>query len=290
MRMPLKDSIPFSVDLNISYSKLQHVYFERVKSLLQVSNIKVMLGDGTLTDTTTFDPNSLPLYFSRLAKSLDKWIIHDVIKSNTDDLHRITYQLSTQIEKIVISVHLGIQYHALRYYRLDRRVLEIQKKLYEVTSKGNEIRRSVATAGNDMVLRELGKLGYAELGFEDLLEKMLSDKSFSSQLEGRVNKIFTEHPDLMNVEADRNKLISELNDYVTEVYKIEPVLVDYNKLMQGQEGFVIYMDIETMINKKLKERGSYVNFSKVNVDSQNRMNHSLLNLVDTINSVQIPTK
>jgi hypothetical protein len=287
MRMPLKDSIPFSVDLNLSYSKLQHVYFERLKSLLQVSNIKVMLGDGTLTDTTTFDPNSLLLYFSRLAKSLDKWRIHGVIKSNTDDLHRITYQLSTQIEKIVISVYLGIQYHALRYYRLDRRVLEIQKKLYEVTSEGNEIRRSVATAGNDLVLRELGKLGYAELGFEELLEKMLSDKSFSSRLEGKVNKIFNEFPDLMNVEADRNKLISELNDYVMEVYKIEPVLVDYNKLMQGQEGFVIYMDIETMINKKLKERRSYVNFNKVNVDSQNRMNHSLVNLVDTINSVQI---
>jgi hypothetical protein len=287
MRMPLKDSIPFSVDLNLSYSKLQHVYFERLKSLLQVSNIKVMLGDGTLTDTTTFDPNSLLLYFSRLAKSLDKWRIHGVIKSNTDDLHRITYQLSTQIEKIVISVYLGIQYHALRYYRLDRRVLEIQKKLYEVTSEGNEIRRSVATAGNDLVLRELGKLGYAELGFEELLEKMLSDKSFSSRLEGKVNKIFNEFPDLMNVEADRNKLISELNDYVMEVYKIEPVLVDYNKLMQGQEGFVIYMDIETMINKKLKERRSYVNFNKVTVDSQNRMNHSLVNLVDTINSVQI---
>jgi hypothetical protein len=287
MRMPLKDSIPFSVDLNLSYSKLQHVYFERLKSLLQVSNIKVMLGDGTLTDTTTFDPNSLLLYFSRLAKSLDKWRISGVTKSNTDDLHRITYQLSTQIEKIVISVYLGIQYHALRYYRLDRRVLEIQKKLYEVTSEGNEIRRSVATAGNDLVLRELGKLGYAELGFEELLEKMLSDKSFSSRLEGKVNKIFNEFPDLMNVEADRNKLISELNDYVMEVYKIEPVLVDYNKLMQGQEGFVIYMDIETMINKKLKERRSYVNFNKVNVDSQNRMNHSLVNLVDTINSVQI---
>lgn len=287
MRMPLKDSIPFSVDLNLSYSKLQHVYFERLKSLLQVSNIKVMLGDGTLTDTTTFDPNSLLLYFSRLAKSLDKWSTHGVIKSNTDDLHRITYQLSTQIEKIVISVYLGIQYHALRYYRLDRRVLEIQKKLNEVTSEGNEIRGSVATAGNDLVLRELGKLGYAELGFEELLEKMLSDKSFSSRLEGKVNKIFNKFPDLMNVEADRNKLISELNDYVMEVYKIEPVLVDYNKLMQGQEGFVIYMDIETMINKKLKERRSYVNFNKVKVDSQNRMNHSLVNLVDTINSVQI---
>jgi len=287
MRMPLKDSIPFSVDLNLSYSKLQHVYFERLKSLLQVSNIKVMLGDGTLTDTTTFDPNSLLLYFSRLAKSLDKWSVHGVIKSNTDDLHRITYQLSTQIEKIVISVYLGIQYHALRYYRVDRRVLEIQKKLYEVTSEDNEIRGSVATAGNDLVLKELGKLGYAELGFEELLEKMLSDKSFSSRLEGKVNKIFNEFPDLMNVEADRNKLISELNDYVMEVYKIEPVLVDYNKLMQGQEGFVIYMDIETMINKKLKERRSYVNFNKVTVDLQNRMNHSLVNLVDTINSVQI---
>ncbi len=289
MRLPLKDPIPFCVGLNLSYSKIQQVYYERLKSLLQLSNIKVMLGDGTLTDSTTFDPNTLFLYFTQLAKSLKEWSSYGVTNSNTDDLHRITYQLSTEIEKFVISVHLGIQYHALRYYRIDRRVLEIQKELHDLATKSNDIRKAMSTVGNDMVLEELGNMGYADLEFEELLEKLLSDKSISSQLEDKANRLVNQYPELKNVEVYQSELLSELNDYVMEVYTIDPVLVDYNKLMQGQEGFVLYMDIETVTNKKSKERQSYVNFTNIHLDSQNRMNLSLAKLADTIDSVQNET-
>jgi hypothetical protein len=282
MKLPSKDQYQFCTDLNLSYSKLHQVFFDKLKSLLPVSNIKVMLGDGTVTDTSTFDPEALVLYFNMLSKSLKKCTSGGIVKSNSDDLHRITCQFFTQIEKYFISVFFGIQYHALRYYKVEKRVLEIQKEIYDLTKKCSEIRNSIADVGNNMVLSELDKMGYGDLRFEDLLERMLSDQSISNQLENRTNNLLNEYPELRKSELRHEDLVSELNNHTIEVYTIEPAMLDYSKLMQGQTGIVVYIDLETVTNKKSKERQAYVNFKNVNIDSQNSIIDFLKEITNTI--------
>jgi hypothetical protein len=282
MRLPSKDQSQFCMDLNLSYSNLHQVFYDKLNSLLKVSKIKVMLGDGTVTDTSTFDPEVLVLYFNMLSKSLKKCVSDGIVKSNSDDLLRITCQYSSQIEKYFVLVFFGIQYHALRYYKADKRVLEIQKEIYDLTKKCNEIRNSIAGVGNNMILRELDKMGYADLRFEELLERMLSDQSISSQLENRTNNLVNEYPDLRKSELRHEDLVSELNNYIIEVYTIEPAMLDYNKLMQGQEGIVVYIDLETVINKKSKERQGYVNFKNVDIDTQNSIIDFLKEITNSI--------
>jgi hypothetical protein len=282
MRLPTKDQCQFCTDLNLSYSKLQQVFYDKFNSLLQISNIKVMLGDGTLTDTSTFDPESLVLYFNIVSKSLKKCASSGIVKSNTDDLHRITCQYFTQIEKYFVSVFFGIQYHALRYYKVEKRVLEIQKEMYDLSKKCEEIRNSIADVGNSMILRELDNMGYADLRFEDLLEMMLSDQSISGQLESKTNNLLDEYPELRKSELRHKDLISELNNYIIEISTIEPAMLDYNKLMQGQEGTVVYIDLETVTNKKSKERQAYVNFKNIDIDSQNGIINFLKEITNTI--------
>jgi hypothetical protein len=282
MRLPTKDQCQFCTDLNLSYSKLQQVFYDKFNSLLQISNIKVMLGDGTLTNTSTFDPESLVLYFNIVSKSLKKCASSGIVKSNTDDLHRITCQYFTQIEKYFVSVFFGIQYHALRYYKVEKRVLEIQKEMYDLSKKCEEIRNSIADVGNSMILRELDNMGYADLRFEDLLERMLSDQSISGQLESKTNNLLDEYPELRKSELRHKDLISELNNYIIEISTIEPAMLDYNKLMQGQEGTVVYIDLETVTNKKSKERQAYVNFKNVDIDSQNGIINFLKEITNTI--------
>lgn len=282
MRLPTKDQCQFCTDLNLSYSKLQQVFYDKFNSLLQISNIKVMLGDGTLTNTSTFDPESLVLYFNIVSKSLKKCASSGIVKSNTDDLHRITCQYFTQIEKYFVSVFFGIQYHALRYYKVEKRVLEIQKEMYDLSKKCEEIRNSIADVGNSMILRELDNMGYVDLRFEDLLERMLSDQSISGQLESKTNNLLDEYPELRKSELRHKDLISELNNYIIEISTIEPAMLDYNKLMQGQEGTVVYIDLETVTNKKSKERQAYVNFKNVDIDSQNGIINFLKEITNTI--------
>ncbi|MDQ5869530.1 MAG: hypothetical protein M3530_07365 [Thermoproteota archaeon] len=286
MRVPLKGSDKFCLDLNSVYSRMEQAYFGSLKSSLKTSAIKVMLGDGTITDSVTFDPQETVRYFNILGGCLKGWSNSGVSKSNTDDLHRATYQISNQIEKYYISVHFEIQFHSLKFYRVDKRVLEIQKEIHELSRKSNKIHQSLANTGNEIVVRELRNMGYGDLPFEDLLEKMLSDQVISSQLEDKAKNVMSQYPELGEVEIKERALGTELNDYIMEVYTIDPVVIDYNKLMQGEVGVVLYMDIEIVNNMKSKERQAYVNIENIKADSRKRLIDSLDKLTSTIKDIE----
>ena len=282
MRLPLKDQSQFCTDLNSAYSKLQQVFYEKMNSLLHVSKIKVMLGDGTLTDTSSFDPKEMVLYFNLISKSLKKWASDGIMKSNSDDLHRISCQYYTQINKYFVLVFFGIQFHALRYYRVEKRVLEIQKEIFDLTKRCKDIRDSMADEGNKIISTELDRMGHADLRFEDLLDMILTDQSISRQLVSKTNNLLDEYPELRKSELRIENLHSELNDYIIETYTMEPAILDYNKLMQGEEGFVVYIDLETVTNRKSREHQSYVNFKNVDLESKNIISNILEEMTKTI--------
>lgn len=286
MRVPLKGSDKFCLELNSAYSKTEQVYFNSIKSSLKTSAIKVMLGDGTITDSVTFDPQETVRYFNILGGRLKGWSNSGVSKSNTEDLHRVSYQIYKQVEKYYISVHFEIQFHSLKFYRVDKRVLEIQKEIHELSRKSNEIHQSLATTGNEIVVRELGNMGYGDLPFEDLLEKMLSDQIISSQLEDKAKEVRSKYPELREVEIKERALAAEINDYIMEVYTIDPVVIDYNKLMQGEVGVALYMDFEVVNNMKSKVRQAYVNIENIKAESGKSIINSLEKLTGIISDME----
>jgi len=286
MRVPLKGSDKFCLELNSAYSLTEQVYFNSIKSSLKTSAIKVMLGDGTITDSVTFDPQETVRYFNILGGRLKGWSNSGVSKSNTEDLHRVSYQIYKQVEKYYISVHFEIQFHSLKFYRVDKRVLEIQKEIHELSRKSNEIHQSLAKAGNEIVVRELGNMGYGDLPFEDLLEKMLSDQIISSQLEDKAKEVRSKYPELREVEIKERALAAEINDYIMEVYTIDPVVIDYNKLMQGEVGVALYMDFEVVNNMKSKVRQAYVNIENIKAESGKSIINSLEKLTGIISDME----
>ena len=286
MRVPLKGSDKFCLELNSAYSLTEQVYFNSIKSSLKTSAIKVMLGDGTITDSVTFDPQETVRYFNILGGRLKGWFNSGVSKSNTEDLHRVSYQIYKQVEKYYISVHFEIQFHSLKFYRVDKRVLEIQKEIHELLRKSNEIHQSLAKAGNEIVVRELGNMGYGDLPFEDLLEKMLSDQIISSQLEDKAKEVRSKYPELREVEIKERALAAEINDYIMEVYTIDPVVIDYNKLMQGEVGVALYMDFEVVNNMKSKVRQAYVNIENIKAESGKSIINSLEKLTGIISDME----
>ena len=286
MRVPLKGTDKFCLELNSAYSKMEQVYFNSIKSSLKTSAIKVMLGDGTITDSVTFDPQETVRYLNILGGRLKGWSNSGVSKSNTEDLHRVTYQIYKQVEKYYISVHFEIQFHSLKFYRVDKRVLEIQKEIHELSRKSNEIHQSLAKTGNEIVVRELGNMGYGDLPFEDLLEKMLSDQIISSQLEDKAKEVRSKYPELREVEIKERGLGAEINDYIMEVYTIDPVVIDYNKLMQGEVGVALYMDFEVVNNMKSKVRQAYVNIENIQAESGKSIINSLEKLTGIISDME----
>lgn len=287
MRIPFKADDYFSNEVNSAFEHVQDAYLDGAKIYLETSERPVMLGDGSISQSTTFDLSKIIAYFEKLSDSLDGWASSGVSKSNTDDLHRVYFQISQHISKYHVYGFFGIQFHTLPYYRVNKRVIEIQKELSQVAEKAANLFSLLSERGNTMVLDELQKLGYSELEFEELFTKLFDDQEFFRVLERKAQGLEEQLPEFEQMRVSKNQLYAELNDLLIEVYQISPVLIDYNRMMQGEEGLVTYFDVETIRNQKMARGDPYVNTERVTKAHTDRISSELNKLANRLKNTTI---
>src|SRR5688500_865774 len=93
VRAPLKGEDYFCRKVNSSAEKVQEAFLEAVKSAITMSQANAMLGDGTITQADTFDPQNVQKFFQQLGNALEDWTFSGVLKSTTEDMHRFTQHL-----------------------------------------------------------------------------------------------------------------------------------------------------------------------------------------------------
>ena len=225
--------------------------------------VNAMLRDGSVTQIDSFEPLRVIEFYQRLIGSLKGWVSTGISRSQTDDLHRIYCQFSQAVGQYRIHSYFGIQYHALPYYQVDRRVIEIQKELARIDVEVGNIFMSMATRGNHIVQKELERIGYAQVGFEDLLAKLFWNERLVLDLEEKVAALENEFPKFGELSNKQTQLFSELKDLLIELCQISPVLIDHNKLMQGEEGVVTYFDMVEVRSQKTRETNSWINTKRL---------------------------
>ena len=287
MRIPLKADDYFSNKVNSAFELVQDAYLEGAKNCLETSETPVMLGDGSISQSTTFDLSKIVAYFEKLIESLDGWTSSGISKSNTEDLHRVYLQISQPSSKYHIYGYFGIQFRTLPYYRVNKRVIEIQKELSQIAERAANIFSLLSERGNTMVLHELKKLGYSELEFEELFTKLFEDQELVRALERRAQSLEEQLPEFAQMRMSKNRLYAELNDLLIEVYQISPVLIDYNRMMQGEEGLVTYFDIETIRNQKMARGDPYVNTKRVAKEHTSRISSELNKLANKLKKTSV---
>ncbi|HET9774183.1 MAG TPA: hypothetical protein VFP25_04275 [Nitrososphaeraceae archaeon] len=259
MRLPLKGNDDFVSNINKEVDKIYYEFITFLKPKLIMQNVNVMLGDGTITSSETFDPREIRNLFQSFLKVLDGWIISDISESKTDDLHRLFFQISTTIDKFYIYGYFGIQFHALLFYNVDKRVIEIQKELIKLNQDQFESFSLLTEQGNETIKEELKKSGKDMLNFEELFTILFEDPQLMSRLEKIALLHEKEFPEIASLNRKRERLVLELNDMVRELYRISTNGIDYNRLMQGEEGIISYFEIEGISNKKSGIRDPYIN-------------------------------
>jgi len=287
VRAPLKGEDYFCRKVNASVEKVQEAFLEAVKSAIRMSQANAMLGDGTITQADTFDPQNVQKFFQQLANALEDWTFSGVLKSTTEDMHRLYSTFTKEADKFYVSAYFGIQFHELPYYRVDRRVIEIQKELARIEGRATSVLSKMTDAANTVLATELEKRGYANLGFEELFAKMFDDEKLIEELNEKsavVESQFTQ------VGVARNKvseLLSELNNLLIKFYQTSPVLIDYNRLMQGEEGITNYFDIEVIKkNKKMKRREAFIDTIKMPKEAADMLSGEIGALRETLRKLQ----
>jgi hypothetical protein len=287
VRAPFKGEDYFCRKVNASAEKVQEAFLEAVKSAITMSQANAMLGDGTITQADTFDPQNVQKFFQQLGNALEDWTFSGVLKSITEDMHRLYSTFTKEADKFYVSAYFGIQFHELPYYRVDRRVIEIQKELSRIEGRATSVLSKMTDAANTVLATELEKRGYANLGFEELFAKMFDDEKLIEELNEK-SAVIESHFTQVGVARDKvSELFSELNNLLIKFYQTSPVLIDYNRLMQGEEGITNYFDIEVIRkNKKMKRREAFIDTIKMPKEAADTLSGEIGALGETLRRLQ----
>jgi hypothetical protein len=264
VRAPFKGDDYFCRQVNAAAQRVEQGYLEAIGPAIAMRKASAMLGDGTVTQADTFDPQNVQAFYQRLANALDGWAFSGILKSATEDLHRLYCQFTREAGKYHISGYFGVQFHVLPYYRVDKRVIEIQKELAKIADDATSVFKNMTGAADKTLAAELEKRGYAGMEFQELFTKMFDDEKLVQELDEKVSAVESQFPEFEEMGKKKNRLFAELNDLLIELYQTSPVLIDYNRLMQGEEGVTTYFDIGMIKNKKTKTREAYLDTGKIN--------------------------
>lgn len=286
MRLPLKGDDYFIREVNAAFQRVREAYLNALKPQIMMKKVNVMLGDGSIVQSDTFEKHKVILFYQQAIKLLKGWVTTDVSNSNTDDLHRLYCNITQEVDKYSIHGYFGIQFHVLPYYKVDKRVIEIQKELSELADNATNTLQSMANKGDKIIRKELEKIGYTEIGFEELLSKLFEDQRLTADLGLKASMVEQEFPEFKDMRKRRTELFAELNDLLIEIYQTSSVLIDYNKLMQGEEGIVTYFEIETIRNRRTKERDVYLNTKRVSKESTQQILSKFSHVVEVFQAIE----
>ncbi len=170
MRLGTKSSDEFIQILNKKNEEIQQLFLKLIQDLTKKNSVKAMLGDSTITDQKTFDPNLVQNFYKKMVGNLLDWEAHDVSISNNEDIRRIFVKLNVREGNYLLSCHLSLQFHVLLFYKADAKVIENQKELSKIMDKTKNMENKIADDSDQFILEKLKNMGYKDLDSQNLFK------------------------------------------------------------------------------------------------------------------------
>lgn len=242
MRLGIRSPNDFIQNLNTKNEKIQKLFLEKIQRITNPVTIQVMMGDATVTEQKTFDPESVRSFYENFYKTLKDWTFQDISTSNNEDLRRIFIKFEIQEGNYLISGHFSLQYHVLLFYKPDQRVIESQKELAKIidVTKNKELQRS--DDSDQMVLEKLKEKGYKDFDHQKLFEIFFENNELREQIFKEIEQ--KSDVDFQELSKRKTLLVKELDNLLIETYQTSHVLIDDTKLISGEEGCLCTFDIE----------------------------------------------
>jgi len=247
VRLGTKSTNDFIKQLNQKNEEIQNLFISKITDLTKMIDVKVMMGDSTVTTQKTFDPKLVMDYFQKISSNLKDWSFQDVSTTNNEDLRRIFTKFEIMEGNYLLLVHISIQFHVLLYYKPDQRVLDCQKELSEIVDLTKNNEQQISDNSDEFVLNKLKEMGYKDLDHQKLFEIFYENDEFREKVYAEIEK--DAGVDFQELSEKKTKLFDELDSFLIETYQISSVLIDDNKLITGEEGCLFTADLEFVKNK-----------------------------------------
>ena len=241
MQIPSANQDVFIKSMSNNADQIRTLFLNHVMELTKKVSLKVMLGDGTVTDQESFDPARMRDFFGKFLKNLSDWKNEGVSSTSDEDLRRIFIKFEIKEDNYLLSGHFSLQYHALLFYKLDHHVIEIQKELSDITDK-IQVLETKTNPENDKIIEEkLRQQGYENVDHQKLFEIFFQNDSLTKEL---LESVQSTHQELTQLTDRRTSLFKELDNMLIEVYHTTPVLIDETRMIAAEEGCLCNFNLE----------------------------------------------
>ena len=160
MRLGSKSADEFIQILNKKNEIIQQDLLTKIIELTKTVDVKVMMGDSTITEQKTFDPQKINNYLEKINEKLMDWSLQDVSITNNEDLRRIFTKFEITEGNYLISGHISLQFHVLLFYKPIQRVIDCQKELAEIVDTTKNKETELSDNSDQFVLNKLKDMGY----------------------------------------------------------------------------------------------------------------------------------
>ncbi len=272
MQIPTSNPDPFIKIMSEKAESIRLGYLEHITALTKKVPLKVMLGDGTVTDQESFDPALVRQFFDNVLKKLPEWENQGVSATAEKDLRRSFIKFEIKEGNYLLSGHMSLQYHALLFYKLDHRVIEIQKELSDISDMITKLQVQVGPENDKIIEEKLRQEGFQTLDEQKLFEVLFNREDITQDIVKSIEVSHAEHTKLV---SNRDRLFGELDNMLIELYQTTPVLIDENKMIAAEEGCLCNFNLEYLKNNT---RQGNINLTRISEQTKT----NLLALLDSI--------
>ena len=246
MRLGSRTPDEFIQLLNKKNEVIQQELLSKILELTKTVNVKVMMGDSTITEQKTFDPKQVTNYLEKLNQKLIDWSLQNVSVTNNEDLRRIFTKFEISEGNYLISGHISLQFHVLLFYKPLQRVIDCQKELAKIVDTTKNKETELSDNSDQFVLNKLKEMGYKDFDHQKLFEVFYENEEFSKKVYAEIEKDSGE--EFKKLTEKKKELFKELDSLLIETYQTSSVLIDDTRLVSGEEGCLCTLDIEFIKN------------------------------------------
>jgi hypothetical protein len=246
VRLGSRSPDEFMQILNKKNDSIQQQILTKIQGLTKTVDVKVMMGDSTITEQKTFDPKQIMNFLEQINQKLINWSLQDVSTTNNEDLRRVFTKFEISEGNYLLSGHISLQFHVLLFYKPLQRVIDCQKELAEIVDTTKNKETELSDNSDEFVLKKLKEMGYKDFDHQKLFEVFYDDEEFSKKIYSEIEKESSE--EFKRLTKKKDELFKELDSLLIETYQTSSVLIDDARLVSGEEGCLCTLDIEFIKN------------------------------------------
>ena len=276
MRIGNTTNNEFFLELNQINEKIQEGYLQKIKYETRSVECSVMLGDNTIKNIKTFDIKNIETFFGGFESNLSKWNSQGVVYSADEDLRRVFTKSELRIGNYILSLHVSLQYHVLLYYKPMQKVIELQKKLAELIDNNKNSESKYEDEGDRLIIEKLNELGFKNMPKQQLFELFYNDEKLALKIKKMIDD---SQPKEADIKSQKNQLFKELDNLLLETFHTTSVIIDEQKLVNGEEGCLCNIDLEYIENGA---KQGLIDASIINEETKSQIKQGIKKILDVI--------